>query len=474
MDSHLPSQDTLTPTTDKIAKFRILVVGRTGTGKSSLIDAIFKASLTDVQHDQAGTADINREITSNFNEHLILHDSQGYEPGDEEKFNILKGFIVERSKKGVSEGIHAIWLCIPVPYANGRFLEKGDEKIFKLNRNKVPIILVFTKLDLLSANIGEESVLKDRESVTKEFNDKHYQAIKKFTSNKIPHVLVSTELPDTLQKLVTVTMENLRIETLSSLHGLKNIFHKKTETIPPTESEEDLADSAQLALATAQRIDMQIKIAASITVGKKKYWRAIISGAHFFGVSLQNCMNVIHKDIITVWNFRGLDEFFLSDIFRARMTAIVSDLSDKKDNNAGAIRSAFATAGAAAGLASTIVASAAAGPAAPIVAPIATVVFLAAWVYGIYEKSPDNIRCLMGYVVDLTLILQDVFQDSLDDRGAGIVTRDRVRDIVNNFDQSGKKKEIHDEIKAFVGNQNLFAKNAVVQKIESLIDTNRG
>jgi predicted GTPase len=64
----------------------------------------------DVKDNQAGSADINHGITTEHNKHLILHDSQGYEPGDEKKFKVLENFIVERSlKKHVGDRIHAIW-----------------------------------------------------------------------------------------------------------------------------------------------------------------------------------------------------------------------------------------------------------------------------------------------------------------------------------------------------------------------------
>ena len=66
--------------------------------------------IKDVQHDRAGSANINKGITSPHNKHLILHDSQGYEPGDKGKFDILEHFITEQTKKqSPAERLHAIW-----------------------------------------------------------------------------------------------------------------------------------------------------------------------------------------------------------------------------------------------------------------------------------------------------------------------------------------------------------------------------
>ena len=63
-----------------------------------------------IQQDPAGTVKINEEFTSPHNEHLIIHDSEGYEPGNEENFDILEKFITERSQlEPIAERLHAIW-----------------------------------------------------------------------------------------------------------------------------------------------------------------------------------------------------------------------------------------------------------------------------------------------------------------------------------------------------------------------------
>ena len=54
-------------------------------------------------------ADVNKEITSDHNKHLVIHESGGYEPDSWERNRTLKEFIEERSKEGCSEKLHAIW-----------------------------------------------------------------------------------------------------------------------------------------------------------------------------------------------------------------------------------------------------------------------------------------------------------------------------------------------------------------------------
>ncbi len=75
----------------------------------------------------------------------------------------------------------------------------------------------------------------------------------------------------------------------------------------------------------------------------------------------------------------------------------------------------------------------------------------------------------MRYVVDLTLILQAVFQVSLHDRTEGKATQDRVSEIIYEFHLSEKKKLIHN---AIVGAQHLVANDSVVEQIKSLIKEN--
>ncbi len=86
--------------------------------------------------------------------------------------------------------------------------------------------------------------------------------------------------------------------------------------------------------------------------------------------------------------------------------------------------------------------------------------------------SPEHIRCLMGYVVDLTLILQAVFRVSIAEGLEKNEIQERLNEIIYEFHLSERKKSIHDAIWSFVRVQHPFAKDNVVDKIESLIKEN--
>ncbi|KAG1842109.1 hypothetical protein C8R48DRAFT_568748, partial [Suillus tomentosus] len=70
----------LRPTTDEIFRkcpqFRILVIGKTGVGKSSLINHAFGVQNATASHAQPGEATIDQEFISPQNDRFILHDSK--------------------------------------------------------------------------------------------------------------------------------------------------------------------------------------------------------------------------------------------------------------------------------------------------------------------------------------------------------------------------------------------------------------
>ena len=73
----------------------------------------------------------------------------------------------------------------------------------------------------------------------------------------------------------------------------------------------------------------------------------------------------------------------------------------------------------------------------------------------------------MGYVVDIILVLQAVFQISLENGRK--VTLDDVNGIIYEFMCSEWKESIHNAITAFVRDQGVPEINKTMDKIESLI-----
>jgi hypothetical protein len=63
-----------------------------------------------VSHGSAGESDIDKEFSSDQNPRFVLHDSQGFEPGEINNFGIVKDFINRRSNaERLEDRLHAIW-----------------------------------------------------------------------------------------------------------------------------------------------------------------------------------------------------------------------------------------------------------------------------------------------------------------------------------------------------------------------------
>jgi hypothetical protein len=61
------------------------------------------------------------------------------------------------------------------------------------------------------------------------------------------------------------------------------------------------------------------------------------------------------------------------------------------------------------------------------------------------DVSQENVRCVMGYIVDLTVILDDIFRIA-----AGNVSASDVQSATDRHIRSGRRDRIHRDIGSFV------------------------
>jgi hypothetical protein len=67
-------------------------------------------ALQQVSHDGPGKANIDAEFRHPNNDKIILHDSEGFEPGEVAKFDTVKRFIEGREQMAeLKDKLHAIW-----------------------------------------------------------------------------------------------------------------------------------------------------------------------------------------------------------------------------------------------------------------------------------------------------------------------------------------------------------------------------
>ena len=78
--------------------------------------------------------------------------------------------------------------------------------------------------------------------------------------------------------------------------------------------------------------------------------------------------------------------------------------------------------------------------------------------------SKENICCVMGYIVDLTVVLSSLFESTVG------VSPGRVQSVIKDLVDSGRKTKIHDEIRNFVRAAPTFTYHGHDLIMEKIID----
>ncbi|KAG1885421.1 hypothetical protein F4604DRAFT_1573546, partial [Suillus subluteus] len=387
--------------------------------------------------DKLGEANIDIEFISNQNDRFVLHDSKGFEPGDEDNLKIVQDFIERRKNMPMlKDQLYAVWLCFEIPRAGGHLLETRTEEFLTLKckgkLGDVPVIVVFTKYDKLIDHMDrtlDESSLEglsnnDIKKLVKNKAETELQKIcigplKKFAGSDIPSATISTkeEHKETLAHLIQ--------ETENRVH-------------------QHFVLEASVMTSIAQRADPGLKINASIEVGKRRYCKALASSMAFKNRMMRDCLNVLHTDIVTVWNFSDPHRFLFSTEFRTMMVNMVNKIDSDDEHTADpnkCIVVGLSMVGTIAGIMSAL-----AGPAAPIVVPITAGVVLAVWVHDVYQMFHAVLRRFMSYIVNLTLVLQTLYLVSESQE----LTRRAIKLAVASYLKSPMSRKVHSQIQEYV------------------------
>ena len=136
-----------------VKAFRILVCGKTGVGKSTLINKVFGVEMTEESTSYSqGTHDINKAFESPNHPGLLIHDSRGWQAGSDKELDLIAKFLRHRAfQKDPAESLHVIWFCVDSDVSR---IEEADKRTFETIAqfsHHVPVFVIGTKKDKLAA-----------------------------------------------------------------------------------------------------------------------------------------------------------------------------------------------------------------------------------------------------------------------------------------------------------------------------------
>ncbi len=200
----------------------IIVAGKTGVGKSTLINAVFKDQLAETGIGKPVTTHM-RKISKNGIP-LAIYDTKGFELGKDAQKEVKKEIIdtitTGLATKDINKTIHCIWYCINT--TSSRVEPEEIEWIRSLTMEnqvtQVPIIIVLTqsiskkKAEEIKRLIEEENldVVQVIPVLAEEYELDEREPIKPFGLDKLLEVMgesLPEELLDTLQHVQIASLE---------------------------------------------------------------------------------------------------------------------------------------------------------------------------------------------------------------------------------------------------------------------------
>lgn len=211
-------------------KVNIIIAGKTGVGKSSLINYIFGSKVAEVGTGKPITQEIGVYYLEKDN--INLYDTKGIEAEDyENTLENIREFLTEKqNSKYEEEHIHIAWLCIS---ERGDRIESADLKLLDiLVECGIPTIAVFTKRD----------TVKESKFVNQVIEDKTLEKSKAIV--RVRSIAEKVEIEDEIIELKPRGAEELLQETYKYVPEGKQNAIKKAQKIVIKDRIEAMAEEA--------------------------------------------------------------------------------------------------------------------------------------------------------------------------------------------------------------------------------------
>ncbi|RMZ79504.1 hypothetical protein DV737_g3360, partial [Chaetothyriales sp. CBS 132003] len=238
-----------------VKAFRILVCGKTGVGKSTLINKVFGVEMTEESDSYAqGVHDINQAFESVNHPGLLIHDSRGWQAGSDKELDLIAKFLRHRAfQKDPAQALHVIWFCVDSDVSR---IEEADKRTFETIAqfsHHVPVFVVGTKKDKLIAYRKLELLEKYMESAG---NFQEASKLAAETADKLAEEQFES-LREQLSKIPHYKADGYSCISRDDDIGVKHLLNQTLELITD--------DRVRLFCVAAQVVDVEQKIDSAIT-----------------------------------------------------------------------------------------------------------------------------------------------------------------------------------------------------------------
>lgn len=281
------AEDCIKAINDKIRNLKmlnIIVAGKTGVGKSTLINGVFRENLAETGMGKPVTKHMRKISKKDFP--LNIYDTRGFELGKDAQSEV-KDEVMDAIRKGikskdVNEAIHCIWYCINT--ASNRIESEEIEWLKDFAKEneltQVPVIIVLT-----------QSFSKKK---AKEMRD-----------------MILNENIDVIQVIPVLAMDyDIDDEYVAKAYGLDTLIRVMSEVLP---------DELQETLQNVQKASLE---------EKKRYAQAAVAtataaafGEGFSPIPFSDCALLIPTQVAMVASITAI---FGLDINKSIITAFVS------------------------------------------------------------------------------------------------------------------------------------------------------